>query len=130
MMKKTKGIARKTLRSMYAGLGLTAAALVFQACYGTPQTEGMDVLIQGVVKSKTTNRPVKGIKVSVKGLYQYELTDADGRFEFYVPQEKTCIMQLDDIDGVNNGSYISTEIHIDLAKNKIDLKNIFLHEAE
>jgi hypothetical protein len=105
-------------------------ALVFQACYGTPQSIGLDVLIRGVVKSKTTKDPIKGIKVSVKDMYQYELTDSDGKFQFYVPQEKICIIQLDDIDGSENGSFSSVEISVDLSEEKIDLRDIFLDAAE
>jgi hypothetical protein len=126
----TKESIRKILRKIYTGLGLTTVALVFQACYGTPQTMGLDVLIRGVVKSKTTNDPIKGIKISVKDMYQYELTDRTGKFQFYVPQEEICIIQLDDIDGTENGSYLSTKISVDLSKDKIDLGNIFLDDAE
>jgi hypothetical protein len=126
----TKEIGRKILRKIYTGLGLTTVALVFQACYGTPQTMGLDVLIRGVVKSKTTHDPIKGIKISVKDMYQYELTDNGGNFQFYVPQDEICIIQLDDIDGIENGSYSSTKISVDLSKDKIDLGIIFLDNAE
>ncbi|MDR2601587.1 MAG: carboxypeptidase-like regulatory domain-containing protein [Spirochaetaceae bacterium] len=129
-MKTTKEICRKILRKIYTGFGLTTVALVFQACYGTPQTMGLDVLLRGVVKSKTTNDPIKGIKISVKDMYQYELTDSAGKFQFYVPQEGSCVMQLDDIDGIENGSYSSMEISVDLSKDKMDLGDIFLDDAE
>ena len=129
-MKMTKETGRKILRKIYTGLGLTTVALVFQACYGTPQTMGLDVLIRGVVKSKTTNEPIEGIKISVKDMYQYELTDSAGKFQFYVPQEEICIIQLDDIDGTENGSYSSTKISVDLLKDKMDLGDILLDDAE
>jgi putative lipoprotein (rSAM/lipoprotein system) len=129
-MKKTKETVRKILRKIYTGLGLTTVALVFQACYGTPQAMGLDVLIRGVVKSKTTNNPIKGIRVSVKDMYQYELTDSAGKFQFYVPQEEFCVIQLDDIDGVENGAYVSKEISVSLSRNNIDLEAIFLNDAE
>jgi putative lipoprotein (rSAM/lipoprotein system) len=129
-MKMTKETGRKILRKIYTGLGLTTVALVFQACYGTPQTMGLDVLIRGVVKSKTTNKPIEGIKVSVKDMYQYELTDSAGKFQFYVPQEEICIIQLDDIDGAENGSYSSTQISVDLSKDRMDLGYILLNDAE
>jgi putative lipoprotein (rSAM/lipoprotein system) len=128
-MKMTKETGRKILRKIYTGLGLTTVALVFQACYGTPQTMGLDVLIRGVVKSKT-NAPIKGIKVSAKDLYQYEVTDDAGKFQFYVPQDEICVIQLDDIDGTENGSYSSKEISVDLSKDKMDLGDIFLDAAE
>jgi putative lipoprotein (rSAM/lipoprotein system) len=129
-MKMTKETGRKILRKIYTGLGLTTVALVFQACYGTPQTTGLDVFIRGVVKSKTSNKPIEGIKVSVKNVYQYELTDSTGKFQFYVPQDEICTIQLDDIDGAENGSYSSTKISVDLSKNKIDLGDILLDDAE
>jgi hypothetical protein len=129
-MKTTIKIGRRILRKIYTGLGLTTVALVFQACYGTPQTMGMDVLIRGVVKSKKTNDPIEGIKISVNDMYQYELTDSAGKFQLYVPQEEICIIQLDDIDGAENGLYSSTEIPVDLPKNKIDLGDILLDDAE
>jgi hypothetical protein len=128
-MKKTSEIARKILRKIYTGLGLTTVALVFQACYGTPQTTGLDVLVRGTVKSKKTNAPIKGIKVSAKELYQYELTDSSGKFQFYVPQEEICI-QFDDIDGTENGSYSSKEISFNLYATPMDLEDIFLDDAE
>jgi hypothetical protein len=111
-MKKTKEIGRRILRKIYTGLGLTTVALVFQACYGTPQTMGMDVLIQGVVRSKRTKNPIEGIKVSVQDVYQYEITDNSGKFQIYVPQEGVYTIQLDDIDGKDNGSYLSEKIPI------------------
>jgi putative lipoprotein (rSAM/lipoprotein system) len=128
-MKKTKEIGRKILRKIYTGVGLTTVALVFQACpnpaYGPPQAMGLDVLIQGTVRS-TTNDPIRGIKVSVKDVYQYELTDSAGKFQIYVPQEDLCTIRLDDIDGEENGSYKSKEISVALSNNKIDLGDISL----
>lgn len=129
-MKKTQEIYRKILRKIYTGLGLTTVALVFQACYGTPQTLGLDVLIRGVVKSKTTKTPIKGIKVSVKDMYQYKYTDSSGKFQLYVPQEEFCTIQLDDIDGIENGSYSSREIPVYLSENKIDMEDILLDDTE
>ncbi|MDR0723110.1 MAG: hypothetical protein LBF75_10050 [Treponema sp.] len=129
-MKKTKEIYRKILRKIYTGLGLTTVALVFQACYGTPQTIGLDILIRGVVKSKTTKAPIKGIKVSVNGMYQYELTDSFGKFQLYVPQEEFCTIRLDDIDGTENGAYSSREIAVYLSENKIAMEDILLDDAE
>ncbi|MDR2797814.1 MAG: carboxypeptidase-like regulatory domain-containing protein [Treponema sp.] len=129
-MKKAKEISRRILRKFYTGLGLTSVALVFQACYGTPQTMGLDTLIRGVVKSKTTNDPIKGIKVSVNDMYQYELTDSSGKFLIYVPREENCTIRLEDIDGEENGLYASKEIPVLISKDKIDLKDILLNDAE
>jgi putative lipoprotein (rSAM/lipoprotein system) len=125
-MKKTSEISRRILRKILTGLGLTTVALVFQACYGTPQMMGLDVLIQGTVKS-TTNKPIKGIKVSVKDVYQYELTDDAGKFQIYVPWEDFCTIRFEDIDGDENGSYKPKEISVELSKSKIDMDDISLN---
>jgi hypothetical protein len=129
-MKMIKETGRKILRKIYTGLGLTAVALVFQACYGPPQVMGVDVLVRGFVKSKKTNDPIEGIQVSAKGLYQCELTDSAGEFQFYAPQEEICVIKLEDIDGAKNGSYSSREISVDLSNGKMDLGDILLDVAE
>ncbi len=126
-MKKTNEVRRKILRKIYTGLGLTTAALVFQACYGTPQVMESDILIRGTIKSKTTSAPIEGIKVSVKGMYQSELTDSAGEFRVYVPREDSYTIQLADIDGQENGSYLPKEISADLSERPID---IFLDDDE
>jgi hypothetical protein len=130
MMKKIKEKGRRILRTVYAGIGAGAVAFVFQACYGPPQSHGMDVFIHGFVKSKTTNSPIKGIKVSVKDGYQYELTDSAGEFQLYVHKEDVGIIQLEDIDSTENGYYLSREIFVDLSKDNIDLMDIFMSDAE
>jgi hypothetical protein len=129
-MKKAKEIARKILRKFYTGLGLTAVALVFQACYGPPQAIGLDTLIRGVVKSKKTKEPISGIKVSVDDVYQYEMTDSSGKFMIYVPQGEICTIRFDDIDGMDNGSYLPKELPVDVSKDKIDLEPVLLDDAE
>lgn len=62
---------------------LTSVAFVFQACYGTPQDLGYDLLIEGKVISKNTGLPVKGIKISVADGPQYVNSDNEGNFGFY-----------------------------------------------
>ena len=39
-------------RKIIGGLFLTSVAFVFQACYGTPQDFGNDLLIEGVRHNK------------------------------------------------------------------------------
>ena len=80
---------RKLLRKVFGGISLTAVAFVFQACYGPPDPF-YDVKLTGTVKSKTTNLPIKGIQVAIKGgQIAYGFTDEKGRFNFYasVPNE-------------------------------------------
>jgi putative lipoprotein (rSAM/lipoprotein system) len=127
---KTKKAPRKLLRGLFAGLGLTTAAFVFQACYGTPQDMGLTVLIQGVVKSESTKKPIQGIKITLKDRFQYGLTDNAGKFQLYVPEYKLYTLQFDDIDGAENGSYSSVEISIDFPKDKVNLGEVFLNNAE
>jgi putative lipoprotein (rSAM/lipoprotein system) len=128
-MEKAKIRGRKILRKIYTALGLTATALVFQACYGTPPSMGLDVLVRGVVKSKT-GKTIEGIKVSVKNMYQYEHTDNSGRFQIYVPGGEMYTFLFEDIDGAKNGSYALREISVDAAEEKIDLNDIVLDAAE
>ncbi|MDR1127408.1 MAG: hypothetical protein LBL06_04685 [Treponema sp.] len=128
-MKDIKRIGRKVLRRICAGLGITSVAFIFQACYGTPQATGFDVLIRGVVKSKTNGSPIKGIKVSANNLYSYEKTDEDGEFHFYIPKED-CTIRFEDIDGKENGLYLPKEIPIKPQEDEMTLGDILLNEAE
>ena len=125
-MKKISGKGRRLLRKIYTGLGLTSVALVFQACYGTPQSNGYDVLIRGTVKSSGADQsPVPGIKVSTEeSLNDYELTDTDGKFQFYVPTEDSYLIKFEDIDGPENGEYSPQTLPVSLneAKNGIDIR--------
>jgi putative lipoprotein (rSAM/lipoprotein system) len=130
-MKKTSETCRKILRKIIIGLGLSTGALAFQTCqefndeYGPGPAMGLNVLIQGTVKS-TTNDPIKGIKVSANDLYQYDLTDDAGEFQIYVPWENFCTIRFEDIDGEENGSYKTKEISVELSKNKINREDISL----
>lgn len=96
---------RKWIKRIIGGLSLTTAVFVFQACYGTPQDFGNDYLIEGQVKSKTSDLPIQGIKVSVAGNLQYELTDNDGRFRFYTEMHDEIKVMFQDIDSTLNGQY-------------------------
>lgn len=105
MKRKLTDKKRKILRRIYGALSFTTALFVFQACYGTPQDFGYDFFIQGIVKSKTTNQPVPGIKVSVITEPQYETTDATGLYKFYVPLFGNYTVRFEDIDLNLNGSF-------------------------
>jgi len=82
---------------------------VFQACYGTPQDFGNDVLLQGQVKSKTSGEPIKGIKVSVAESVQYEMTDESGHFSFYTAIKDKLTLRCQDVDSLENGLYLSND---------------------
>jgi len=129
-MNKIELKSRKLLRKIFNGFSLTAAAFVFQACYGMPLDDFYDVKLTGTVTSKTTNLPIKGIKVSVDKGVNYGFTDKNGKFGFYasVPNwdferdgvqyttDKVNIHFLD-IDGIENGHFEDKTIIIDPAHN-------------
>lgn len=93
------------IRRVIGGLSLTSMMFVFQACYGTPQDFGLDVHIEGLVKSKTTNLPIKGIKVSLGENMPYDYTREDGTFSFYTEQVPSINIKFTDIDSIENKSY-------------------------
>ena len=86
-MKKLELKGRKLLRYLFGCVSFTAVAFVFQACYGTMYPDRfIDVKLMGTVRSKTTNAPIKGIKVTVgEGKYAYGMgfTDENGNFDFF-----------------------------------------------
>ena len=89
-------------RKIIGGLCLSSIAFVFQACYGTPQDFGNDLLIEGQVKSKTSGLPIQGIKVSVDDKVQYTNTDENGKFSFYIERLQYAKIQFTDIDSTQN----------------------------
>ena len=100
---------RNWKRKLYGGLCLTSIAFVFQACYGTPQDFGADLLLSGQVKSKTTGLPIKGIKVSVIDGIQYSTTDVNGNFSFYTEKFDSAKIRFEDIDSTLNGSFVTKD---------------------
>jgi hypothetical protein len=100
---------RKWIRRIIGGLSFTSAMFVFQACYGTPQDFGLDLFIEGQVKSKTSGLPIKGIKVSVADNLQYEVTDENGHFSFYTEKLEGLTLQFEDIDSTQNGLYMNKD---------------------
>jgi hypothetical protein len=96
---------RNWKRKILGGLSLTSALFVFQACYGSLQDFGMDLLVEGKVNSKISGLPIKGIKVSVDENMQYSLTDDNGRFSFYTGLRDSLIVKFEDIDSSQNGLF-------------------------
>ena len=88
------------IRNLIGGLSLTSAMFVFQACYGTPQAFGEDLLVEGQVKSKTSGLPIKGIKVTVADKMQSEYTNDEGRFSLYTELRENLVAK--DLLGVMN----------------------------
>ena len=143
-MKKIELKTRNLLRNFFAGISLTAAAFIFQACYGMVEDTEYDLNLSGTVKSKITNMPIKGIKVTVNDGINYGITDNDGKFDFYasVPSwgeyEKdgvrytpdSVMVHFLDIDGIENGLFADTTIIINPAHRHGVVINMEMIEIE
>jgi hypothetical protein len=114
---------RNWKRKLLGGLSLTSALFIFQACYGTPQDFGLDIFIQGQVKSLTTGKPIPGIKVSVAEKMQHEYTNEEGKFSFYTETADNYRIKFEDIDANQYGLFndrdtllsgISKRIYLDI----------------
>jgi hypothetical protein len=115
------------IRKLIGGLSFTTALFVFQACYGTPQDLGADVYIHGLVKSKKTGQPIKGIKVSVADNPQYQYTSEDGSFSFYTESAESCKIMFQDIDSNQNGAFFDKDTTLTNLTEQVYL-NILLEE--
>ena len=124
-MKNLKEKRRKIVRWIYKTISLTSVVFIFQACYGTDRDFGLDVLIQGVVKSKATAQPIEGIKVSID-LYQYELTDSEGKFNIYVPADSVYKIKFE--NSKENGEFLPKDTVLRNTTNKFIFLNISLDE--
>lgn len=100
---------RNWTRKLIGGLSFTSAMFVFQACYGTPQDFGLDILIEGHVKSKVTGLPIKGIKVSVEENMQYDFTNDEGKFSFYTEPVNSLKIKFEDVDLDQYGTFVSKD---------------------
>ena len=117
----------KWIRKIIGGLSFTSVLFVFQACYGTPQDFGLDLLVEGQVKSMTSGQPIKGIKVSVADNMQYEITNEEGKFSFYTEIPESLTLQFQDIDSIQNGRYIAKDTVLTKISEKVYL-DIILEE--
>jgi hypothetical protein len=97
---------RKILRKVYGALSLSTALFIFQACYGPMRDLGEDVYFQGCVKSKSTNLPIRGIKVSIENQPQYIFTDSAGLFRIYATIATDYKLKFEDIDNAQNGYFL------------------------
>lgn len=112
---------RTWIRKLIGGLSLTSALFVFQACYGTPQDFGLDLFIEGQVKSKTSGLPIEGIKVSVANNPQFTMTDGDGKFILVTEMIKDLTLRFQDIDSIQNGFYADKDTVMNLPKGMVFL---------
>jgi putative lipoprotein (rSAM/lipoprotein system) len=104
-----KNIKQNWRRKLLGGLSLTSALFIFQACYGTPHDFGLDIFIEGQVKSEKTDKPVKGIKVSVSDKMQFEYTNEEGKFSFYTETADSYKIIFEDIDSNQNGIFVGKD---------------------
>ena len=109
------------VRKIIGGLSLTSAMFIFQACYGTPQDLGLDLMIEGQVKSKASGLPIKGIKVSAPDNMQYEFTNNEGRFSFYTEMIDDLKIMFEDIDSTQNGTFLKKDTVITDLEEKVFL---------
>ncbi|MDR0486903.1 MAG: hypothetical protein LBG91_01515 [Treponema sp.] len=141
-MKKLSEKNRRILRTVYQGLGAVVTAFGFQGCYnsifsgmyGMPVEYGPgpgwgdDIAIIGTVRSKT-QAPVFGIKVSVKDVPSFGYTNKDGIFDIYVPRQESYKLKFEDVDGAENGSFMTLKKKISLDDTGVSL-NVYLGEAD
>lgn len=116
---------RNWITKLIGGLSFTSAMFVFQACYGTPQDFGLDILIEGQVKSKVTGLPVKGIKVSVQENMQYDFTNDEGKFSFYTEPVNSLKIKFEDVDFAQYGTFVNKDTIPAIADKRVYL-NIVL----
>ena len=146
LMKKIELKSRKLLRTLFGCLSFTAIAFVFQACYGIEPPYYYDVKFTGMVKSKTTKKPIRGIKITVNegepffhNDNDYGITDENGIFSFFanIPSRDYYYGEMDslvffnpdsvrisfsDIDSTENGEFSNKTIIINPAyKNEVKL---------
>jgi len=97
--------SRKLFRTIFGVFSLSGIMFAFQACYGTPQDFGQDVLIKGTVSSAAGKTAVPGIKVLISQSGQYTVSASDGTFSMYSERMSEYNLIFSDTDGSQNGQY-------------------------
>lgn len=110
-------------KTIIGALSFSTALFVFQACYGTDRDFGLDILIEGKVVSKSSGKPIKGIKVAIDNSVQYQVTDENGNFSIYTEKTDSLKVLFEDIDSTQNGHYLTKDTII---RNFDDLEKLFL----
>ena len=136
-MKKIEIRSRKVLRAIFGGFSLTAIAFIFQACYGPAPDMSCDVKLTGTVMSRTTNKPIEGIKITVNDDLNYGITDKDGKFNFYANVYTDEDYRLDsvrvhfrEIDGIENSLFSDTTLFVNAAREKEFKMNVQMEEKK
>ena len=105
---------RKLFRTIFGVFSLSGIMFAFQACYGTPQDFGQDILIKGSVTS-ASNMPISGIKVLISQSGQYTTSATDGTFSMYCERMSEYKLSFSDIDGTKNGQFQACDTTVQLA---------------
>lgn len=100
---------RNWQRGIIGGLSFTSALFIFQACYGMPQDFYPEIRFSGLVKSKTTGQPIKGIQVSIKELNWIDYTNDEGEFLMFTEKIDQATLRFEDVDSTEHGSYASKD---------------------
>ena len=101
------------IKKIFGLFSLSAAIFIFEACYGHPGEFGFEeVQVRGYVKAKTTNEPIREIKVIVDYNEVELLTDENGYFSCWLMQSSSHHIQFLDVDGTANGSFENYEATI------------------
>jgi len=135
-MKRIEFKSRQLLRKIFNGISITAVAFIFQACYGMPPDGYCDFKLSGTVVSKTTNTPVKGIKVAVDDGLNFKLTDENGKFEIYasIPNcsaQASVEVHFLDIDGAENGHFNDKTVFVKPEKkHEVKMNTVELEEKK
>lgn len=117
------------VKKIIGGLSFTTALFIFQACYGTPQDFGFDSYVEGIVKSKVTGLPVKGIRILLYAANainnRYEYTDDKGYFSLFTEKGTDVKLRFDDADADENGLFATKDTTLYNVSYKVSL-NIYL----
>jgi len=112
---------RQVFRTLFGFFSLSGMLFVFQACYGTPQDFGMDVLIKGKVISAENQAGIHDIKISIDGLPQYTRSSGDGSFGLFVERASQYRIIFTDTDGQTNGFYAEKDTLLSLNEDQEEI---------
>jgi hypothetical protein len=118
---------RKILRRIFSTLSLSSVLFVFQACYGTPRDIDADVYIEGLIKARSTNQPVNGIKVSIENHSEYGFSDVTGKFKIFTFRSSEYKIKFEDTDSSKNGSFMPKDTTLKIIDGSIFI-NVSLDE--
>ena len=94
-------IRKSFLKHLIGGVSLTTTMFIFQACYGTPNTEiEPDAFIHGIVTSEK-GEALPGIRVSSPSSNQWDITDENGEYKLFTIKNSCYNLTFQDTTEVN-----------------------------